>query len=76
MVAPPFKKKNLWRQDKGQNNCVQAFLRSVENGTAPAIPAEELFEIARITIKAAEIIRTQEVKALNPLPKTLGKHFS
>lgn len=55
---PGFSKMNLWRQDKGQNACAAAFLRAVEKGI-PAIPSDEIFEVARITIKAAEILRRQ-----------------
>jgi len=49
---------NLWRQDKGQNACAAAFLQAVEKGV-PAIPADEIFEVARITIEVAEVLRQQ-----------------
>jgi predicted dehydrogenase/threonine dehydrogenase-like Zn-dependent dehydrogenase len=55
---PGFSKMNLWKQDKGQNACAAAFLHAVEKG-APAIPAEELFEVARVTIDVAELLRKQ-----------------
>lgn len=55
---PGFAKLNLWKQDKGQNTCAEAFLRAVESGV-PAIPPEEIFEVARITIEAAEHLRRQ-----------------
>lgn len=55
---PSFNKLNLWRQDKGQKACAAAFLHAVELGTQ-AIPAEEVFEVARITIEAAEQLRRQ-----------------
>jgi predicted dehydrogenase/threonine dehydrogenase-like Zn-dependent dehydrogenase len=55
---PGFSKLNLWRQDKGQKACAAAFLRSVETGV-PAIPLDEIFEVARVTIEAAEQLRRQ-----------------
>lgn len=55
---PGFGKLNLWRQDKGQKACAEAFLRAVEVGV-PAIPPEEIFEVARVTIEAAEQLRRQ-----------------
>jgi predicted dehydrogenase len=56
---PGFGKMNLWRQDKGQNACAAAFLDAVRSGGPPPIPAEELFEVARISIEAAEQIDAQ-----------------
>ena len=56
---PGFKRMNLWRQDKGQNACAAAFLKAVEDGAATPIPYSEVFEIARVTIEAAEILRRQ-----------------
>ena len=53
-----FDKLNLWKQDKGQKACAEAFLRAVETGV-PAIPPEEIFEVARVTIEAAEQLRRQ-----------------
>ncbi len=55
---PGFSKLNLWRQDKGQSACAAAFLQSVQQGT-PAIASEEIFEVARVTIEAAELLRRQ-----------------
>ncbi len=55
---PGFGKMNLWKQDKGQNACAVAFLQAIENG-APAIPADEIFEVARVTIDVAEQLRQQ-----------------
>ncbi len=53
-----FAKKNLWRQDKGQNTCVAMFLQSIETGI-PAIPAHEIFEVTRVSIQIAELLRKQ-----------------
>ena len=55
---PGFNKLNLWRQDKGQNACAAAFLQAVQKGV-PAIPLEEIFEVARVTIDVAEQLRKQ-----------------
>lgn len=55
---PGFSKLNLWKQDKGQNACAAAFLKGIELGT-PAIPANEIFEVARTTIEVAELLRNQ-----------------
>ena len=57
---PSFKKQSLWRQDKGQNNCVAAFLKQIDIGGPSPIAAEELFEVARVSIEAADLIRVQE----------------
>ncbi|MFN7711540.1 MAG: bi-domain-containing oxidoreductase [Curvibacter sp.] len=55
---PGFSKFNLWKQDKGQNACAAAFLHGVQQGV-PAIPPEEIFEVARVTIEAAWQLRRQ-----------------
>ncbi len=50
---PGFSSHRLWRQDKGQQECVNAFLAAA-GGRAPApIPVDELFEVSRVTIEAA-----------------------
>ncbi len=54
-----FKKMNLWKQDKGQALCSKLFLDSIRNGTSAPIPAEEIFEVAKVTIEIAEQLRTQ-----------------
>lgn len=57
---PGFKKQSLWRQDKGQNACAASFLKAIEVGGPPPIPADELFEVARVSIEASDLIRAQE----------------
>ncbi|EWH04595.1 dehydrogenase [Pseudoalteromonas lipolytica SCSIO 04301] len=54
-----FKKLNLWKQDKGQKNCCKLFLDSIKNGTVAPIDANEIFEIASISIDIAEQLRKQ-----------------
>lgn len=56
---PGFRKMNLWRQDKGQDACAAAFLHAVESGTHTPIPADEIFEVARVSIEAAMQLRAQ-----------------
>lgn len=56
---PRFNRHKLWRQDKGQKPCAEAFVKAVEQGGAPPIPATELFEVAQVTIEAAEMLRSQ-----------------
>ncbi len=55
---PGFDKYNLWKQDKGQQACAAAFLLSLQQGT-PAIPLEEIFEVARITLEIDQTLRQQ-----------------
>ncbi len=57
---PGFRKKNLWRQDKGQSNCVKAFLHAIEKGDETPIPPAELFEVAKTAIDVAAILQNQK----------------
>jgi len=45
-----FKRMNLMRQDKGQNACVEAFVRAIEEGKESPIPFEEIVEVTRVCI--------------------------
>lgn len=54
---PGFQKMNLWRQNKGQKECVAHFLQSIEKGLETPIPIQEIFEVARVSIQVAELIR-------------------
>lgn len=56
---PGFNKMNLWRQDKGQEACAAVFVDSIRDGKEAPIPADEIFEVARVTIQVAEILRAQ-----------------
>lgn len=53
-----FKKLNLWSQDKGQQACPAAFIEGIRSGI-PCIPVDEIFEVARVTIEANEILLDQ-----------------
>ncbi|MCM8594242.1 bi-domain-containing oxidoreductase [Accumulibacter sp.] len=55
---PGFRKLDLWRQDKGQGACAAAFLDGVQHGVQ-AIPSDEIFEVARVTIETAQLLRRQ-----------------
>lgn len=56
---PGFNKMNLWRQDKGQDACAAVFVDSIRDGKEAPIPADEIFEVAKVTIQVAEILRAQ-----------------
>jgi predicted dehydrogenase len=49
-----FNKMNLWRQDKGQKACAQAFVDAIRAGGQSPIPIRELLEVSRVTIELAE----------------------
>jgi predicted dehydrogenase/threonine dehydrogenase-like Zn-dependent dehydrogenase len=51
---PGFTRMKTWRQDKGQQACVAAFIDGIEKGGAAPIAFEELAEVSRIAIEAAE----------------------
>lgn len=54
-----FKKMRLWRQDKGQVACAQAFLAGLKDGEQ-AIPINEIFEVTRISIEISDMLRNQK----------------
>lgn len=56
---PGFRGMRLWRQDKGQNQCVRAFLDAVQHGGPAPIPFEELLEVSRVSIQVGEKARSQ-----------------
>lgn len=56
---PGFRKMNLWKQDKGQAACAAAFVEALTKGAPSPIPPEEIFEVARVSIAAAELLRAQ-----------------
>jgi predicted dehydrogenase len=51
---PGFRQMKLWKQDKGQQECVNAFVEAIRNGKESPIPSDEIFEVSRITIEIAE----------------------
>lgn len=50
---PRIRGGRLWRQDKGQQACVNAFLEAVRSGGQAPIPYEELQEVSRWTLRIA-----------------------
>ncbi|NWE75340.1 bi-domain-containing oxidoreductase [Pseudomonas yamanorum] len=56
---PGFSKQNLWKQNKGQSECAAAFLAAVQNGAVTPITSDEIFEVARVSIEVARILREQ-----------------
>lgn len=55
-----FKSQKRFRQDKGQIACTAEFIKAIETGSATPIPAEELFEVAEITLQVSELLRAQK----------------
>ena len=51
---PGFSKMNLWRQDKGQKACAQAFFDAIQQALPSPIPAAEIFEVSRVSIEMAQ----------------------
>ncbi|WP_412461843.1 bi-domain-containing oxidoreductase [Pseudomonas sp. SC11] len=56
---PGFDKLNLWKQNKGQSECAAAFLEAVAQGKSTPIPSDEIFEVARVSIEVARMLRAQ-----------------
>ena len=48
-----FKKMNIRKQDKGQKACAKAFVNALEGLEAVPIPADEIFEVTRLSIALA-----------------------
>jgi predicted dehydrogenase/threonine dehydrogenase-like Zn-dependent dehydrogenase len=61
-----FGRKWLWRQDKGHNAEVAAFVERVEEGGEPLISWRELEEVTLTTLAAVERAR-EPAKAIEPL---------
>ncbi|MEX3937116.1 bi-domain-containing oxidoreductase [Paraburkholderia phymatum] len=51
---PQFTKLNLWRQNKGQEACVAAFVDAIANNGPAPIPLAQLLEVSRVTIDIAQ----------------------
>lgn len=54
---PGFKGKKLMRQDKGQQACATLFIQAVQQGKPTPIPADEVFEVSRVSINIANSLR-------------------
>jgi predicted dehydrogenase/threonine dehydrogenase-like Zn-dependent dehydrogenase len=55
-----FKKLNLWKQDKGQTNCTREFTDSIAKGSNAPISPQEIFEVAKVSIEIAQLLRAQK----------------
>ncbi|MAV65408.1 MAG: dehydrogenase [Candidatus Marinimicrobia bacterium] len=53
-----FRRMRTWQQDKGQKNCIKSFLDGIKTNK-PAIPFNELYEVASLSIDIAENLRKQ-----------------
>lgn len=47
----------LLRQDKGHQQCIDAFCSTITQGGSLPIPLDEIFEVSRTAIKAAELVQ-------------------
>ena len=52
-----FTRMNHWSQDKGQRNCVKAFMKSILGNGKNPIPQDEIFEVARVSVDIADMLR-------------------
>jgi predicted dehydrogenase/threonine dehydrogenase-like Zn-dependent dehydrogenase len=52
-----FSGMRLWRQDKGQKACAQAFVDAIRTGSKSPIPFDEIVEVARVTVALGEAAR-------------------
>ncbi len=51
---PTFRSERLWKQDKGQRNCVTRFVDSVSNGGVAPIPLEDVLGVSDLLTQIAE----------------------
>lgn len=51
-----FRKRRVWRQDKGQAAFAGAFVAAAQSRGAAPIPLDELLEVSRVSIEAAQAI--------------------
>jgi predicted dehydrogenase len=51
-----FSGMRLWRQDKGQEACVAAFVDAIRNGAPSPIPIDEILEVSRLSIEVQEAL--------------------
>ena len=51
---PRFKKMNMWRQDKGQKACTNAFVNAIQGRGELPIPFDEIIEVSRLAIEISQ----------------------
>ncbi len=54
---PGFKGKKLITQDKGQNACATLFVQAIKYGKPTPIPANEIFEVSRVSVQVAHSLQ-------------------
>lgn len=54
---PGFKGKKLMSQDKGQQACATRFVQAIQQGKPTPIPANEIFEVSRVSVQVAQSLR-------------------
>ena len=54
---PAFQRKKAWRQNKGNQESVMAFIAAVSAGGPPPIPLEEIFHVSRVVLELSESTR-------------------
>lgn len=47
---------NLWRQDKGTQACINAFVAAIREGRSSPIPIDEIIEVSRVSIEIASSV--------------------
>lgn len=52
-----FRKMNLWRQDKGVQACVEAFITAIREGKPAPVALNELIEVSRLSIEIGGALR-------------------
>ncbi len=48
---------NLWKQNKGQVECIKAFINEIQESRDLVIPKKEIFEVAQVTLEIAETLK-------------------
>jgi hypothetical protein len=48
---------HLWRQDKGQRACAQAFVDALRGGESAPIPLSEIIEVSRVSIELQQEVQ-------------------
>jgi predicted dehydrogenase/threonine dehydrogenase-like Zn-dependent dehydrogenase len=56
-----FKRMNLFRQDKGQQECVNQFVQAIKHGLPSPIPIEEVLEVSLVTLEIAAHINSTKM---------------
>ncbi|NVK00690.1 MAG: zinc-binding dehydrogenase [Oceanospirillaceae bacterium] len=54
-----FKSMNLWKQDKGQSACTEAFVNAIKEGKPVPISFDEIIEVAKVSVDVALALRNQ-----------------